>query len=230
MGVTKKRQVPGVLTGIIACIPLLNWFALIIIGFRCASKFNILCGALYGWFTYKFIDIGPFLWVITLFQYWIAYTCALCRDDREVIADDYEEFDEELIDIEFSEIEIAEEVRQLPDKKAVEDKVELNFSEIERLRAQSAEVRSMLEVSQVQLFVDRLSMVHRRVLKAILSEEYVWEKIGIIAREQRTMPDLLLDEINEIANRYLEDIVIDTFAAEISILEEYKEEIRKRIG
>lgn len=41
------------------------------------------------------------------------------------------------------------------------------------------------------------------------------------------MPEIMLDEINELATQYLDDILIDLFGNEINILEQYKEELRK---
>lgn len=255
MNTTKRKKEPGVLSSILACVPMLNWLALIWLGIRFGAKFSLLSGIAYGWISFRFYDLAPFIWVIAVFQYWIVYTCIICRQDSGAMTGEYEEEWEEddygyetddidIIDVEFSEVTVEEkreivqkrlrelpqkQTRGIPQKKDGTDSVELDFSEIEQLRKQSAEVRSLLEVSQIQLFLDELSASQKQVLRAILSEDYVWEKIERIAEKQMSMPELLIDEINELAMEYLEDIVIDVWESEIHILEQYKNEIRKRM-
>lgn len=249
--VSKKRKEPGVLMGILACIPMLNWLALIITGLTYGAKFSLFCGIAYGIITYRFVDAAPFIWVIALFQYWIVYTGIICRSDRVEFVGEYEEEyeeeeyeeeyedDKDVIDVEFSEV-VVEEVKRIPQKKEVvhripqkkeeTKKVELDFSQIDELRRQSDVVRTMLEVSQIQLLVDELSVEQKRVLEAILSGKCVWQKIERIAESQMSMPEIIIDEINEIAMRYLDDILIDVFETEVHILEQYANEIRRKMS
>lgn len=244
--VLKKRKEPGVLMGILACIPMLNWLALIITGLTYGAKFSLFCGIAYGIITYRFVDAAPFIWMIAVFQYWIVYTGIICRSDRVEFAGEYEEeyeeeyeYDEDVIDVEFSEV-VVEEVGRIPQKKEVvhripqkkeeTKKVELDFSQIDELRRQSDVVRTMLEVSQIQLLVDELSVEQKRVLEAILSGKCLWQKIERIAESQMSMPEIIIDEINEIAMRYLDDILINVFETEVHILEQYANEIRRKMS
>ena len=41
------------------------------------------------------------------------------------------------------------------------------------------------------------------------------------------MPEILIDEINDIATQYIGDILIDTFDAEMSVLEQYVNELKE---
>jgi hypothetical protein len=42
-----------------------------------------------------------------------------------------------------------------------------------------------------------------------------------------TMPELLLDELNDTAAQYLDDILVDTFGEAPHVLEQYEEELEK---
>ena len=41
------------------------------------------------------------------------------------------------------------------------------------------------------------------------------------------MPEILVDEINDIATQYIGDILIDTFGDEMCVLEQYADELKK---
>ena len=40
------------------------------------------------------------------------------------------------------------------------------------------------------------------------------------------MPEMLIDEINDISSQIISDILIDTFGDEISVLEQYENELK----
>lgn len=53
------------------------------------------------------------------------------------------------------------------------------------------------------------------------------QRIEEIANAEMSMPEILIDEINDIATQYIGDILIDTFDAEMSVLEQYVNELKE---
>lgn len=53
------------------------------------------------------------------------------------------------------------------------------------------------------------------------------QRIEEIANAEMSMPEILIDEINDIATQYIGDILIDTFDAEMSVLEQYVIELKE---
>ncbi len=78
-------------------------------------------------------------------------------------------------------------------------------------------------------FIEVLSPIQEKVLFIVLENNEPKEQIDVIANEEFTMPEILLDEINDLSTQYIGDIIIDTFGDEISVLEQYIEELKKAI-
>ena len=74
-------------------------------------------------------------------------------------------------------------------------------------------------------FLDALSPHQEEILTVLLKKENVSEKLAAIADAHLSMPEILLDEINEIATQLIGDILIDTFGEEICVLEQYSLEL-----
>ncbi len=75
--------------------------------------------------------------------------------------------------------------------------------------------------------VENLSEEQMEVLYILLKEESAQEKIEKLAEKRMTMPEIMIDEINEMATQYLDDILIDTLEEKICVLEQYEEELKK---
>lgn len=73
-------------------------------------------------------------------------------------------------------------------------------------------------------FVSQLVPEQRKTLYCIVVQENVKLQLEQIAEAAMTMPQLLVDDINEVAMRILGDIVIDL---ELKITEEYETELKK---
>ena len=51
----------------------------------------------------------------------------------------------------------------------------------------------------------------------------------LVADEAMTMPEILIDEINDIASQEIDDILIDTFNDTMCILEQYEQELKDAV-
>ena len=133
-----------------------------------------------------------------------------------------------------------------PKKKLAEmpkEELKLDFDSIALLREQSNAVRDALEVTEeeepvqvpevveekvipkptgeVQPFVEALSEEQRAVIAVILKGENVQDELETLAEAAMSLPEILIDEINELATQFLDDIVIDTMGDVPCILEQY---------
>lgn len=79
----------------------------------------------------------------------------------------------------------------------------------------------------MQNFMENISSEHAEVICIILNRNNVQEKINVIAEEMMSMPEIIVDEINDLALQYLDDIIIDGFGNDICILEQYEKELKK---
>ena len=132
--------------------------------------------------------------------------CALIIQTHElfIVEEDYRD---ELNDIYINQIEIDT-------QKEVLIEQETHFI-IERLS------------NEMQQLITSLTSVQVEILYIILEKESLQTKIEEIAEEAMTMPEIVIDEINDIATQYLDDILIDTFGDELCILEQYEEELKR---
>lgn len=105
---------------------------------------------------------------------------------------------------------------------AAEDEEDSAVSEDERfaLEKLSPELREL---------VSGLTPEQRDVLYAVLSLDEPEPEIGRIAENALTMPELLIDGINDAAVELLGDILIDSYDGHFEILEQYGEELRQSI-
>ena len=82
----------------------------------------------------------------------------------------------------------------------------------------------------MQNFMENISSEHAEIICIILNGNNVQEKINVIAEEMMTMPEIIVDEINDLALQYLDDIIIDGFGNDICILEQYEKELKKAMN
>ena len=87
----------------------------------------------------------------------------------------------------------------------------------------------MLLSEEMKEFFDSLSPYQEEIICIILSRTDVKNRIDKIADAQMSMPEILVDEINDIASQYIGDILIDTFGDEMCILEQYEDELKKAV-
>ena len=77
----------------------------------------------------------------------------------------------------------------------------------------------MSEKSKADVLREKLCYAPKNAFKTLSAEE--------IANAEMSMPEILIDEINDIATQYIGDILIDTFDAEMSVLEQYVNELKE---
>ena len=77
--------------------------------------------------------------------------------------------------------------------------------------------------------VEEMTNTQQNVLYTILTSESVQGKLQTIADEEMTMPEILIDEINEIAYQYIDDILIDVQDGCLRVLEQYEQELKNSI-
>lgn len=87
---------------------------------------------------------------------------------------------------------------------------------------------SMLN-DELQKFLKAISPLQIEIVYIILLQNNVNSLLEKIANEEMSMPEILIDGINDIAQRYIDDILIDTFSNEPFILEQYSNELKKAI-
>lgn len=76
-------------------------------------------------------------------------------------------------------------------------------------------------------FWEALTDIQRQALQAILFSDDPQEKLAKLAEEAMSMPEILIDEINDVATQFLDDILIDTFDDTPTVLEQYADELKR---
>ncbi|MBO6142983.1 MAG: hypothetical protein J6O72_06370 [Lachnospira sp.] len=67
-------------------------------------------------------------------------------------------------------------------------------------------------------------------LAAILKEDRPYEVITVLADEAMTMPEVIIDEINEITYSFLNELLIEQDEENLSVIEPYQTMLRKAMG
>lgn len=78
-------------------------------------------------------------------------------------------------------------------------------------------------------FLEALTDIQRQALQAILFSDDPQEKLAKLAEEAMSMPEILIDEINDVATQFLDDILIDTFDDTPTVLEQYADELKRAV-
>lgn len=82
---------------------------------------------------------------------------------------------------------------------------------------------------EMKQMVDALIDIQRRALRAILVSDNPQEELTRLAEESMSMPEMLIDEINDTATQFLDDILIDTVDDTPTVLEQYADELKHAI-
>lgn len=82
---------------------------------------------------------------------------------------------------------------------------------------------------EMKQFLKALTPVQSETLYTILSQENPLSRLEQIAEEAMSMPEILIDEINDVATQYLDDILIDALGDAPCILEQYEPELKKAL-
>lgn len=101
-----------------------------------------------------------------------------------------------------------------------------HLEEIETAKPNAtAEIHSTFDLAllseEMRELFETFSPYQEEIICVILSRTDVKNRIDKIAEAQMSMPEILVDEINDIASQYIGDILIDTFGDEMCILEQY---------
>lgn len=136
-----------------------------------------------------------------------ALACALLvrEGDMLIAEDDYRD--------ELNHIHAMRMAKQIPEKQDAPRKGK--YFDMEKLSEPMAEL------------MEALSEMQQQVVHIVLLGEDVQERLAAIAEEAMTMPEILIDEINDIAAGILDDILIDGFGDVPCVLEQYAEELKK---
>ena len=78
-------------------------------------------------------------------------------------------------------------------------------------------------------FLGALTDIQRQALQAILFSDDPQEKLAKLAEETMSMPEIMIDEINDVATQFLDDILIDTFDDTPTVLEQYADELKRAV-
>ena len=78
-------------------------------------------------------------------------------------------------------------------------------------------------------FLGALTDIQRQVLQAILFSDDPQEKLAKLTEETMSMPEIMIDEINDVATQFLDDILIDTFDDTPTVLEQYANELKRAV-
>ena len=81
----------------------------------------------------------------------------------------------------------------------------------------------------LQNVIGALTDLQQEVLWAIVALTDPQDHINSLADEAMTMPEMLIDEINDIASQEIDDILIDTFNDTMCILEQYEQELKDAV-
>lgn len=79
---------------------------------------------------------------------------------------------------------------------------------------------------ELKQLIETLSPMQQRIICVILNRVNISLQLEEIANAELSMPEILIDEINDISSQIIGDILIDTFSDEICVLEQYENELK----
>lgn len=80
---------------------------------------------------------------------------------------------------------------------------------------------------RMRQLIENLSPVQKEILYAVLQKKSVQETLEKAAEKSMSMVEIMIDEINDIAMQYLDDILMDTVNDGLCVLEPYEEELKQ---
>lgn len=78
-------------------------------------------------------------------------------------------------------------------------------------------------------FFEVLTDIQRQTIQAILFSDNPQRELSKMTEETMSMPEILIDEINDVATQFLDDILIDTFDDPPTVLEQYADELKRAV-
>ena len=124
------------------------------------------------------------------------------------------------------------------DDKIIEEQIDIAENDAENNSAEKTDAfndehDSIFDLTalspELKILIENLSSAQKRIVYIILSQDNVNANIEEIANAEMSMPEILIDEINDIATQYIDDILIDNFNDDICILEQYEAELKKAL-
>lgn len=82
---------------------------------------------------------------------------------------------------------------------------------------------------QMNGLLGELTTIQKRTLFIILSKADSQSELEQIAEEAMTMPEILIDDINDVATQFLDDILLDSQGDAPSVLEQYESELKNAL-
>ena len=79
---------------------------------------------------------------------------------------------------------------------------------------------------ELKKLIETLSPIQQTIICVILNRVNISSQLEEIANAELSMPEILIDEINDISSQIIGDILIDTFSDEICVLEQYENELK----
>lgn len=70
----QEGKLPRKVWRVLSFIPAFNWISLLYIGIINSNNICIICGIIYGFITYTSVSLSPFIWIIGIVHYSIAYS------------------------------------------------------------------------------------------------------------------------------------------------------------
>lgn len=114
--------------------------------------------------------------------------------------------------------------------KATPDIVNQHSEQIENIASASDSADTYFDITRLsedlESVITAMTTVQQEALWAIVVLDDPQERLNALADEALTMPEILIDEINDIASQQLDDILIDTFNDTLCILEQYGQELK----
>lgn len=82
---------------------------------------------------------------------------------------------------------------------------------------------------RMRQLTDALAELQQAALRIVLVSDEPLEQLSALAEEALTMPEILIDEINDAAMQALDDILIDAFGDVPRVLEQYENELKDAV-
>lgn len=106
-----------------------------------------------------------------------------------------------------------------------------NRKEVSEDKGEDNEKNKFFDLNELsenmQNLIENITPEQTEIICIILNNNDIQNKINVIAEEMMSMPEIIIDEINDLALKYLDDIIIDGFADDICIFEQYEKELKK---
>ena len=82
---------------------------------------------------------------------------------------------------------------------------------------------------ELEAMISALTGVQQEALWAIVALSEPQERLNALADDAMIMPEMLIDEINDIASQQIDDILIDAFDDTLCVLEQYEQELKDAV-